>query len=327
MKKLHEVLANLRRINPTLLSTYYVLATFAAAFLLAVFRIFILPHKAEDFNIQSFATSGACFAFNAVMVILLIVIFCMRYTLQYQVEEPKKKVRRFLRNLPGKSDAAPRLSLRTVRPSLPRPYMPGSMRMFNALLAVMSLLCAVYGFVLASRATNVVFFYYMLAMGSVFNGAYFFYITRVQNRCAPGTLYLALIPVVWNAMRVLDIFIRISTYASAGYHASQLLSSCAVTLFFLYEARMYLPDKVLWKPATHFTFACMSILTIGCDALPRILSVVMYGYAEQQLYFALFDLILLVALVQRLILPRTRHNLQVPNTQFLHENNQEQKQE
>lgn len=294
-----------QKIDPTILATCYLLSTLIASLCMATFRILILP-GAKEFKIQTFATSSVCTAFNVVLAILIVAIFCLKFTLHF-VEKPHPP-RHFHRDLPGKEQTEPHTPLHAHRPPLPRPFMPSSIRLFSLLLAITSLVCAIVAFIDASRATNVVFFYYLLAVAAVFNAAYFFYITLVRNRCFPGMIYLSLVPVLFSALRLLENFIRVSTYASAGFHASELLCSCAVTLFFLYEARMYLPNRRQWKPELHFIFACISILTIASDVLPRIYSVVFLSYSDPQLYFALFDLVLLFSLTQRLVVPHTRHN-------------------
>ncbi len=295
-----------KKIIKNLHITYLVLATILASVILAIYRILILP-SAENFNIQSFSTSSGCRAFNIVLVLLILIIFTLRFVLRFPSGESSG--RHYRRDLPGKSSDTVHIPLHAVRPPLPKPFMPKSIRLFNFLLAITSSVCTVDVFVQAARATNVVFFYYLLAIGCACNAAYFFYISRVKQKCVPGMLYLALIPVIWNALRLLEIFIRVSTYASAGFHTSNLLSACAITLFFLYEARMYLPERRQWKPEQHFIFACISILALGADLIPRIYSVIFLHYADQQLYFALYDLVLLASIAQRLMVPITRHNL------------------
>ena len=295
-----------QKITPNLHITYAVIATVIASLVLAIVRIIILP-AADKFNIQIFSTGNPCRAFNIVLAVLILSIYALRFVFHFAGDEAHK--RHFHRDLPGKNGDQVYVPLHALRPPLPKPFLPGSIRLFNLLLGIMSAVCAVYSFVLASRATNVVFFYYILAICSALNAAYFLYITNVKQKCVPGMLYLALIPVIWNALRMLETFIRISTYASSGYHTSALLSTCAITLFFLYEARMFLPERRQWKPERHFIFACISILTIGSDVIPRIYSVLFLHYADQQLYFALYDLILLASIAQRLMVPVTRNNL------------------
>ena len=299
-------------------ATYCVLAAIVTGLALAVFRILSLP-AAASFHIQAYSVSTACRAFNTVLFIFLILFFALRFFIHFPGQNAH---RRYHRDLPAKEGSPDHPPLHVVRPVLPKPFLHRSIRLFNFLLGFMSAVCTVYAFMQATRATNVVYFYYLLAIGCACNAAYFLYITYAGKHCLPCTVYLALIPVIWNALRLLEVFIRTSTYASAGYQTATLLSVCCMTLFFLYEARMYLPERHQWKPEMHFIFACMSIVAVASDVIPRIYSIIILNYTDQQLYFALYDLVLLASLMQRLIVPHTRHNLPHPSENTEKENTQ-----
>ncbi len=124
------------------------------------------------------------------------------------------------------------------------------------------------------------FIKYATIIGTILSGLVFLYI-GFSNFFGKIPQYITIVvPVVAWVFKVLQTFLCYTNMASISENSFEIISLCAVIMFFLYHARVLLriSTRKNQRPSRFFTVA--ALLLTGACSLPPIIATLFFGYTR-----------------------------------------------